>query len=99
MSEVFRRRVIWLLVQKELLSEDFGRNLLSWRNSGFSIDNSVRINDARTRESLAQYMSRPPVSLKKIRYEPFKGRVLFQHHVLRILQGEHSPVRCAGLPG
>jgi len=39
---------------------------------------TVRISDARTQESLAQYISRPPVSLKKIRYEPFKGRVLFQ---------------------
>jgi hypothetical protein len=77
MTEVFRRRVIWLLVQKELLSEDFARNLLSWRNSGFSIDNSVRVTDARSRESLAQYISRPPVSLRKIHYEPFKGRVLF----------------------
>ena len=77
MAEVFRRRVIWLLVEKDLLSEDFARNLLSWRNSGFSIDNSVRVTDARTQESLAQYISRPPVSLKKIRYEPFKGRVLF----------------------
>ena len=42
-----------------------------------SIDNSVRITDASTQQSLAQYISRPPVSLKKIRYEPFKGRVLF----------------------
>ncbi|MEE8442050.1 MAG: transposase [Spirochaetia bacterium] len=77
MTEVFRRRVIYLLVEKQLLSEDFARNLLSWRNSGFGIDNSVRANDVRTQESLAQYISRPPVSLKKIRYEPFKGRVLF----------------------
>ena len=27
--------------------------------------------------SLAEYISRPAISLKKIRYEPFKGRVLF----------------------
>jgi hypothetical protein len=77
MTEVFRRRVTWLLVEKELLSEEFARNLLSWKNSGFSIDNSVRVTNAKTQESLAQYISRPPVSLKKIRYEPFKGRVLF----------------------
>jgi hypothetical protein len=77
MTEVFRRRVIWLLVEKELLSEEFALNLLSWRNSGFSIDNSVRLTDARSQESLAQYISRPPLSLKKIRCEPFKGRVLF----------------------
>lgn len=59
MTEVFRRRVIWLLVEKELLSEEFALNLLSWRNSGFSIDNSVRLTDARSQESLAQYISRP----------------------------------------
>lgn len=77
MTEVFRRRLIWLLVEKDLLSEDFARNLLSWKNSGFSIDNSVRLADAKSQESLAQYISRPPLSLKKIRYEPFKGKVLF----------------------
>jgi hypothetical protein len=64
MTEVFRRRVIWLLVEKELLSEKFVRNLLSWKNSRFSIDNSVRVTDARTQESLAQYISQHPVSLK-----------------------------------
>ena len=32
MTEVFRRRVIWLLAEKELLSQEFARNLLSWRN-------------------------------------------------------------------
>ena len=46
MTEVFRRRLIWLLVEKDLLAEEFARNLLSWKNSGFSIDNSVRLTDA-----------------------------------------------------
>ena len=91
MVEVFRRRVIQLLVDRELLNEDCARNLLSWKHSGFSIDNSVRILDECSRENLAQYIARPPrmhgragsaasdqpISLKKIRYEPFKGRVLF----------------------
>ncbi|HSH30544.1 MAG TPA: hypothetical protein VK971_11595, partial [Thiohalobacter sp.] len=44
---------------------------------GFSIDNSVRILDESSQESLAEYIARPPISLKKIHYEPFKGRVLF----------------------
>ncbi len=39
--------------------------------------NSVRIMDQETQESLSEYIARPPISLKKIRYEPFKGRVLF----------------------
>jgi hypothetical protein len=77
MVEVFRRWVIKLLVGHGLLNEDFARNLLSWRHSGFSIDNSVRILDESSQESLAEYIARPPISLKKIRYEPFKGKVLF----------------------
>ena len=39
--------------------------------------NSVRILDESSQESLAEYIARPPISLKKIRYEPFKGKVLF----------------------
>ena len=77
MVEVFRRRVIKLLVDREMLNEDFARNLLSWKHSGFSIDNSVRMLDESSQESLAEYIARPPISLKKIRYEPFKGKVLF----------------------
>ena len=75
--EVFRRRVIKLLVGRKLLNEVFARNLLSWKHSGFSIDNSVRILDVSSQESLAEYIAWPPISLKKIRYEPFKGRILF----------------------
>ncbi|MEW5817152.1 MAG: hypothetical protein AB1798_17370, partial [Spirochaetota bacterium] len=76
MTEYFRRKVIWLFVEKELMNEEFARNLLSWKHSGFSLDNSVRILDRKSRESIGQYMARPPLSLKKITYEPFKGRVL-----------------------
>jgi hypothetical protein len=60
MIEVFRRRVIKLLVDHELLNENFARNLLSWKHSGFSIDNSVRILDESAQESLAEYIARPP---------------------------------------
>jgi len=77
MVEALRRRVIKLLVDHELLNENFARNLLSWKHSGFSIDNSVRILDKSSQESLAEYIARPPISLGKIRYEPFKARVLF----------------------
>ena len=38
MVEVFRRRVIRLLVDRKLLNENFARNLLSWKHSGFSPD-------------------------------------------------------------
>ena len=77
MTELLRRRVVALLVDQKLLDRRFARNMLSWRHSGFSIDNSVRILDQGVQRSLAEYVSRAAISLKKIRYEPFKGRVLF----------------------
>lgn len=49
----------------------------SRKHSGFSIDNSVRILTDKARISLAEYITRAPVSLKKLHYESFKGRVLF----------------------
>lgn len=80
MTEYFRRIVLRFFTERKLLSEQFARNLLSWKHSGFSIDNSVRILDESSRDSLAQYIARPPISLKKIHYEGFKGRVLFHTH-------------------
>ena len=53
---------------------------MSWKNSGFSIDNSVRIfgGNNKARESLAQYIARCPISLDKIKYDQFHGKVLFK---------------------
>jgi len=68
---------------RRLFADVFAENLLSWRHPGFSIDNSVRVIDAQTQESLAQYISCPPISLKKIRYEPLKGRVRLRHEGCR----------------
>jgi len=42
MTEYFRRRVIGLFLKNNMINEGFARNLLSWKNSGFSIDNSVQ---------------------------------------------------------
>jgi hypothetical protein len=80
MTEVFRRRIIRFFLDKELITEAFASNLLSWKNSGFSIDAKLRLygSDYKTRESIAQYLVRPPLSLNKIKYEPFKNKVLFK---------------------
>jgi len=79
MTELFRQKVIRLLVKKKLLNHQFARNLLSWKHSGFSINNSVllRPHDDRARENLCQYIIRHPVSLKKIEYIPAKSKVLY----------------------
>jgi hypothetical protein len=79
-TEFYRQLVIKHFVDKKLINENFAQNLLSWKNSGFSIDNSVRIfsSDGKAKEALAQYIARCPISLKKIRYEAFHGKVLFK---------------------
>jgi hypothetical protein len=80
MTELFRRLVIKHFQDNKLINDEFARNLLSWKNSGFSIDNSVIIygSDYKAKESLAQYIARCPISLEKIKYEPFHGKVLFK---------------------
>ena len=60
MTEVFRRRVIRFFLDRELITKAFAANLLSWKNSGFSIDASLRLygSDDKARESIAQYLVR-----------------------------------------
>ncbi len=79
MTQCFRRRVIKLFLEKKLINQNRADNLLSWRHSGFSIDSSIRFfgGAQQERENLAQYIARPPISLKKIRFESFHGKVLF----------------------
>jgi hypothetical protein len=79
LCEVFRRKVIGFFSRKGLLNEKLAANLLTWINSGFSVDNSVHLlpfND-KAQSNLAQYIARHPFSLKKIHYIKEKGTVLY----------------------
>ena len=79
LAEVFRRRMIKYLVLKGLLDRNFALNLLCWKHSGFSVDNSVKIpatsNAARVNLT---YIARHPVSLKKIFYVKENGTVIYR---------------------
>ena len=79
-TECFRRRVIRFFPDREFITESFASNLLSWKKSGFSIDAKLRLygSNNKAHESIAQYLVRPPLSLSKIKYEPFNGKVLFK---------------------
>jgi hypothetical protein len=66
MTEYFRRKVVNLFLKDDMINKDFARNLLSWKNSGFSIDNSVQILTDKARINLSEYISRAPFSLKKL---------------------------------
>jgi hypothetical protein len=71
MSEYFRRVIIILFLKKKLINARLATSLINWRHSGFSVDASVRISafSGQAREALAQYLARPPLSLKKIGIE------------------------------
>jgi len=79
MTECFRRRVIKFFLDSGLINQDRADNLLTWRHSGFSFDVSILLpgGNSKKRESLAQYLARPPISLKKVSFESFGGKVLF----------------------
>lgn len=53
---------------------------MSWRHSGFSVDNSVRISekDEKGRESIAQYIMRNVFSEGKIKYVEESRKVIYQ---------------------
>ena len=44
------------------------KNMLDWTRNGFSVDASIRIpaRSAETRDALAQYILRPPISLQNL---------------------------------
>ncbi len=80
LTEVFRRRVIKLFVDKGLLDRIFALKILSWKHSGFSVDNSVLIpaSSRKARVNLSQYIIKHPVSLQKILYARSNGTIIYK---------------------
>ena len=68
MRACFRQRVIAFFLERKLLNERLANNMVNWTHSGFSVDASIRIptGSTETRQALAQYIVRPPVSLQKL---------------------------------
>lgn len=80
LTEVFRRRVLKLFVERGLLDPHFARKILAWNHSGFSVDNSVPIpaSSRKARVNLSQYIVRHPVSLQKILYARSNGTIIYK---------------------
>jgi hypothetical protein len=80
LEELFRNKVIKMLVSEKLLNESMGRNLLSWVNSGFSVyqGKPVPREDKKGLEKIAQYIIRNPFSEEKMTYIPETGKVLYK---------------------
>ncbi len=76
---LFRHKVMRLLQDVGLLTEERTELLLSWRHTGFSVHNRVRVEpeDQSAVERLARYIMRPPISLERIEWSG-DGQVLYR---------------------
>jgi hypothetical protein len=71
--------VLRFLRREDLLSQERLELLLSWRHSGFSVHNDVRLpaGDTKALEALVRYMVRPAVSLARLVLQPDGDEVLY----------------------
>jgi hypothetical protein len=76
---LFRHKVMRMLQGEGLLTEERTELLLSWRHTGFSVHNRVRVEpeDQPAVERLARYIMRPPISLERMQWSE-DGEVLYQ---------------------
>jgi hypothetical protein len=79
-EELFRRRVIRMLVWRGRLEKDAAAGLLSWRHSGFSVHHAIRVEggDAEGVARLCRYLVHPPIALERLTYDgvraSYRGR-------------------------
>lgn len=68
LEEIFRAKVFKMLKKEGKIGDDLIKNLMSWRHSGFSVDNNVRVtrDDEMGREAVARYIIRNTFSLEKM---------------------------------
>ena len=97
MEELFRHRVLKLLLDRGKLQPERVRMLLGWQHSGFNVDASVRIGarDKRGRESIARYIIRAPFSVGKLQYLPGRNTVIYRSKLVKGLNrnfGLYTPL-------
>jgi transposase-like protein len=80
LEQIFRVRVIKMLVEKGLLAEELARKLLKWKHSGFSVHNGkpIKRNDTDGLKRVAQYIIRNPFSEQKMSYNEENGTVIYR---------------------
>jgi len=91
---MFREEFFKALLKKEKITQERIDLLRSWRHSGFQTftDRRVAKGDRQGLESLLQYIERPPVSLKRLRYLREEGRVFYSGKFNPTLGRDHQLV-------
>jgi hypothetical protein len=71
-QRLFQHKVLALLEREALITQERVALLLSWRHTGFSVQNTVRVapDDTDGLEALVRYLMRPPVSLARLQLLP-----------------------------
>lgn len=79
LTELLRRSVLAMLARRQRLTEDTAARLLSWGHSGFSIWYGVPIQpwETESRQRLARYLIKAPVSLERLHYDETACRVVY----------------------
>ena len=78
LNKLWARRVLDALVERNLMSPSHRDERLTWKNTGFSVDCSVKVatGDHGRLERLVRYMARPPISFERVSYDAHTGKVL-----------------------
>ena len=79
LEEIFRAKVLKMLKAEGKIGDNIISNLMSWKHTGFSVHNGVRIarDDEEGKENLAQYIIRNTFSLEKLNYVEETGTVIY----------------------
>ncbi len=79
LEELFRAEVFKMLKKEEKITDEIINLLLSWKHSGFSVHNRVRVerDDVEYREKIRQYIIRNTFSLEKLTYNAETGTVIY----------------------
>ncbi len=79
LEELFRAEVFKMLRREEKITDEIINLLMSWRHSGFSVHNGVRVkrDDEQGRENIGQYIIRNTFSIEKLTYNTKTGTVIY----------------------
>ena len=94
LEEIFRASLFKMLKDEEKkchperserVSDELINKLMSWRHSGFSVHNGVRVarDDEKGREALSQYIIRNTFSLEKMSYIEETDTVIYHSRMSR----------------
>lgn len=89
-EELFRRRVVRMLVRRGRLEEEAAEGLLAWRHSGFSVHHAIRVDPCDTQgvERLCRYLVHSPIAVERLRYDG--AQATYRGRRVHLVSGEET---------